>query len=368
MVNRFCPQCGKSVDTLIQTESGFCCDECAGLSGPEIPLEDRFDFHECVTCHKVSLSGADPWISLTEADPQDRMRELILRLFVLRHLRCVDAQVDINFPDFVTAQGKSPPFEAEIIIEEGHAPKVQNHVLFVKPHYTVCKTCSRKSSNYFTATVQIRGEPLSNPTVTETILSDLRRFTAEVENKSEQMFVNKIIEKKFGIDFQLSTYDFATLVANHIKQRYGAKLEESKHLMGKGDSGVELYRHTIAVRLLPFQKHYAIFFENEVCIVRNFQSKFIQLYSLTRNLDLKIEAKYVFAGPVQIIAKPSEFLQFEVISDDEEFLHLMNRQNGETVTALKSTFDVVPLIGALLFAVTYEGKLYFIPGYVYGQR
>ena len=359
------------MDSLTQTESGYCCDECAGLTSPAIPLDDRFDFYECVTCQKVSLTGVDPWTALKETDPQDRMREIVLRLFVLRQLRCIDAQFDAVIPDFVTSQEKAPPFQAEIIIEQGRGdhPIVQTHPLFVKPHYTVCKTCSRKSSNYFTATVQIRGEPLSDASLYETILEDLQRFTEDLEKKNEQNFVNKVIEKPFGIDLQLSTYDFAILVANHVKQRYGAKLEESKHLMGRGgETGGELYRHTIAVRLLPFQKHYAILYDGELCIVRNFQSKFIHLYSLSRKLEFKIEVKYVFASPVQIIAKPADFLQFEVISDDQEFLHLTNPQNGATVTALKTDFEVIPSIGSMIYAVSYQEKLNFIPGHVYGSR
>ena len=107
-------------------------------------LDDRFDYYECVSCHKASATGLEPWISLEEKDPKDRLRELILRLFLLRYFKNARVQADIDFPDHITLKEKAPPFEASILIEEceGDHPRVQEHTLFVKPHYAVCLTCS----------------------------------------------------------------------------------------------------------------------------------------------------------------------------------------------------------------------------------
>ncbi|OLS13852.1 MAG: NMD3 family protein [Promethearchaeota archaeon CR_4] len=361
MVRRFCPKCGKSVDTLVQTENGLFCEECANALLPLIQIGDRFDFYECGICKRVSATGSsDSWIPIGQQDPQNRLQEIILRLFLLKSIAKLDVQVDIDIPADIGGSEKCPPFDAYISIKSSkNEEKMSKFTVFVKPHYVVCTNCSRRRGHYFTATLQIRGELLSDSTMKENLLNEVEKYAKDLEGKNQEMFVAKVVQERQGFDLQLSTLHMALLLSTHIKNKYGAKLEESKRLMGLGEDGGEVYRYTILVHLLPYKKDFVIFFEGEPCLVVGINSKITTLFGLERKITFRRENKVLFSHPPKIIATPGNFLTFELISEDQTFLHLIDTHTGATISELKSNFPQKLPIGSTIYGIRVNDKTFF---------
>ncbi len=361
MVRRFCPKCGKSVDSLVQTENGLFCQECANESLPPIKIGDRFDFYQCVMCEKASASGVpDSWIVISQGDPGNRLREIILRLFLLKSISKLDVQVDIEVPENLGEGDKCPPFTAFIMV---HSPenedKSSKFTVFVKPNYVVCTNCSRRRGHYFTATVQIRGELLSEGPVKEKLLDEIQMYAKDLEEKNDSMFISKVIQERQGFDLQVSTRYMANLLAAYVKKKYGAKLEETKRLMGLGEDGGEVYRHTIAVHLLPYKKNFVILYDGEPCLVEGINGKITTLFGLERKITFRRENKALFSHPPKIIATPENFLKFEVISEDMTFIHLIDNQTGATISEIKSVIPHNIHIGSTISGIKQNDKIFY---------
>ncbi len=361
LVRRFCPKCGKSVDSLVQTENGFFCQDCAKASLPPLKIGDRFDYYQCVICNKVSGSGApDSWIAISQEDPQDRIRELILRLFLLKSIAKLDLQADIEIPENIGEEEKCQPFDAFITL---YSPENENPLskvsIFVKPHHIVCTNCSRRRGHYFTATVQIRGELLSDSTVKEKFLDEILKYAKDLECKNETMFVSKVVQERQGFDLQVSSRYMASLLSTYVKKRYGAKLEESKRLMGLAADGGEEYRHTIAVHLLAFRKNSIILFEGEPCLVEGINAKVTTLFGLERRITFRKETKIFFSHPAKTIASPENFLKFEIISEDKTFFHLLDHQTGATISEDKAILPRDVLLGSTIFGIRMNDKTFY---------
>ena len=361
MVRRFCPKCGKSVNELIQTDRGLFCKQCVDMSVPIIKIGDRFDFYQCTLCGKVSATGSrDSWIGIDQNDPRERLREILLRLYVQKYIKTANLNVDLKIPENIGQQEKIPPFEALLFVEfPGNENKSAKFSIFVKPHYSVCTNCSRRRGHYFTATVQIRGNLLSNISVREDLLDEIQKYTNDLEEKNESMFVSKVIQERQGFDLQVSTRFMANLIATYIKKKYGAKLEETKRLMGIGDDGGEIYRHTIAVHLLPYRKNFVVGFEDEPCLVQKINGKTTIFFSLKRKIIFRKENKMLFSRPIKILAIPENFLRFEIISEEQSFFHLTNLQTGATFIEMKSNLPQNLQIGSQIFGVQVNDKIFY---------
>ncbi len=361
MVRRFCPKCGKSVDTLVQTENGLFCQDCANALFPSIKIGDRFDLYQCSMCGKASSTGApESWIVIGEEDSHDRLREIILRLFLLKSISKFDVQVDIEIPESVGGQDKYPPFDASVTI---HSPENENKLtkfsIFVKPHYVVCANCSRRRGHYFTATVQVRGDLLADSSVKEKLFEEIQNYAKDLEEKNESMFVSKVVQERQGFDLQVSTRYMANLLSAYIKKKYGARLEETKRLMGLGEDGGEVYRHTIAVHLLPIKKNFVVLYDGEPCLVQGINSKITTFFGLARKITFRKENKVLFSHPPKIIATPENFLKFEIISEDQTFIHLINNQTGVTISEIKSVLPQNIQVGSTISGIKVDDKTYY---------
>ncbi len=361
LVRRFCPKCGKSVDSLVQTENGLFCQDCAKESLPPLKIGDRFDFYQCVECGKFSGSGAsDTWVPIGQEDPQERMQELILRLFLLKFICKLDLQADIEIPENIGETVKCQPFNAFVTLySPGNETPLSKVTIFVKPHYVVCTNCSRRRGHYFTATVQIRGELLLDTTVKEKLIDDVMAYAKDLECKNETMFISKVVQERQGFDLQVSTRYMASLLSAYIKKKHGAKLEESKRLMGLGEDGGEVYRYTIAVHLLPFKKSFIIEFEDEPCLVEGINAKVTTLFGLKRRITFRKETKTFFSHTPKILATPENFVQFEIISEDKTFLHLIDHQTGATISEDKAVLPRNVQIGSKIFGIRTNDKNFY---------
>ncbi|MDD5178630.1 MAG: NMD3-related protein [Candidatus Nanoarchaeia archaeon] len=103
------------------------------------------------------------------------------------------------------------------------------------------KSFEPSRSNYYEAIVQIR--PRSN---------EVLDFIGKEVEKRNDVFISKIVEKKFGYDVYLNSQRFTrNVLAKKLKAHFrNAEIKSSRALFSRSRmSSKEIYRSTILIRL-----------------------------------------------------------------------------------------------------------------------
>ncbi|MEA1905205.1 MAG: 60S ribosomal export protein NMD3, partial [Candidatus Hadarchaeota archaeon] len=141
----------------------------------------------------------------------------------------------------VFAQGKFQGSQAE--------PLSQRARVKVKLKRTTCDVCSRVSSGYYEAILQVRGEG----ELPEERLARVRRTLEEgvfaAHKRDRSAFVAKVERKHGGLDFYLSSLALARQMARLLKSEFGAEVQESAKLVGRDKSGRRKFRVSVLSRL-----------------------------------------------------------------------------------------------------------------------
>lgn len=123
--------------------------------------------------------------------------------------------------------------------------------MIVRLEHRTCPTCSRKSGRYYTARIQLRSA-LDTP----------RERASDRRERLDRLWTEAVAEVRpawrealswrealpEGWDYFLTDSIVARALARYLKQRLGARLEESASLYGRKD-GRDVYRVTFCLRV-----------------------------------------------------------------------------------------------------------------------
>ena len=207
-----CPRCGAKSGERKFVEN-FCIDCFKGYIDLDPPA--AVEIPVCRKCDRVKLSG---W---QEKDAKE------LGNYILKQCKV----------EYDTAKAKvSDDGDCDIsfvIKAEDSLIEVSEHV-GIKYTQTMCERCSRASSSYFEAILQLRGSS-----------EDVERMRKKIEPELERdTFISKTVELKKGVDFYVGSKQ----VASSVISRFGLKPKISNKLHGVQD-GQRVYRTTFSVRL-----------------------------------------------------------------------------------------------------------------------
>ncbi|MDD2655576.1 MAG: NMD3-related protein [Candidatus ainarchaeum sp.] len=203
-----CPRCG-ATNEKTQFMGPFCID-CAPFK-LECPKE--FSIELCPKCGKMRI--ARDWIKFDAPIIEKLLRR-----------KC---KGNIEKMEYDPYSGKATFF----INKDNNLMQVSRDVEF-KPIKNLCPNCSRKSSGYFEAIIQLRGRP-------ERIAKYEKLLTTALKEKT---FIAKTEQKKEGKDLYVG--DSKQVVA--LFRELGLKVVISRTLHGLRQ-GKRLYRTTFLLRL-----------------------------------------------------------------------------------------------------------------------
>ena len=148
-------------------------------------------------------------------------------------------------------------------MSEAHTPNVRiNH--------TVCPDCSKKSSGYYEAVIQLRADEreLDSDEIAnaEEIIG---RVIEKQARKDKLAYIPQIATPKEGKDYYIGSLKTARKVAGQLKEELGGTTKESPRLISEDKStGKGLYRIWISLRLPKFIKEDFVRY-NETIYQRN---------------------------------------------------------------------------------------------------
>ena len=101
-------------------------------------------------------------------------------------------------------------------------------------------------ADYYQAIIQIRPY---NEEVVRFINNQVRK------RNDERIFISKIVEDKYGIDFFISSNKFARIIGKKLTKSFEGELKESVKLYSRDrHAGKNLYRVTVCFKVSPFGK------------------------------------------------------------------------------------------------------------------
>jgi len=211
-MEKICPRCGAK-----STERKFIENFCADCfkSFIDLDLPPSVEIPVCRQCDRVKLRE---W--------QEKDKEAIGQ-FVLRACGIKEGDVKIHVND----DGEC---RIEVVSErEGAKIEVEDRV-GIKYVQTLCDRCSRTSSGYYEAIIQLRGSAEK--------VGNMRANMQPILEKDS--FISKTVESKRGVDF----YVGSRKAAEEALAEFSLKPLISNKLYGVKD-GQRVYRTTFSVRL-----------------------------------------------------------------------------------------------------------------------
>lgn len=119
----------------------------------------------------------------------------------------------------------------------------QRKTVKVKLDETTCDRCSKISSGYFEAVVQIRGSDEKVENVLEVAKEALEN------SRNKKAFVSDVEKVENGVNLSIGSKSVARRIAKKISSRYKTERKDTKTLYGE-EEGQRKYRSTYLVRIL----------------------------------------------------------------------------------------------------------------------
>lgn len=231
MKNKFCPGCGKKTNDLIE---GIC-SECYHKKNEIVNLPKEIKIDACWRCNNLKHKG--------------KWKNIILeKLLEEKILDVLEVEGKIKKVDIILDDPNKKPFtvEVEATITKDDVEFVESDTIIVDINKGICDICSRISSGYYQAILQLRG-PQNKINPSMEIANEI------IENSSSSMaFISKIEEVKNGVDLYLGSKSTAKKISKVLSERFKTENKSSKTIYGLKD-GKKIYRSTYLVKFIDEQ-------------------------------------------------------------------------------------------------------------------
>ena len=169
----------------------------------------------------------------------------------------------------------------------------KNNREIIKIKTTLCPTCARASSGYFEGILQLRNKDNKS-------FDEITDYIDTMIKCKDDVFISKVTELKNGIDIYLSSNRFLKHISKDIQSRFGGELKTSRKLYSRDhQTGKELYRGTILIRLPNFSRGMVIKINKKIVYVKSISGSRITGTDLENCRDVNIPYK----EPDDIITK-----------------------------------------------------------------
>lgn len=202
-----CPKCGRSSDEVEFIEA-FCIN-CYPFN---VKVQKEVVIKQCSRCNRMRIKGE--WKEMNRKEIEEYIAG-----------KC---RGDFFSMSYDYGRGK-----ATFFVRKGNRILKVEKDIALKINKMLCDSCAKKSSGYYEAIVQVRGEP-----------EKAERYAALIEKElGRKTFISKIERKKEGIDFYVGS---TTKVIETLSE-LGVKYRMTKKLVGR-KKGKRVFRTTFAIR------------------------------------------------------------------------------------------------------------------------
>jgi len=311
----FCVECGKEGPIF---RDGVCVDCYLKThkfsEGPSI-----IDLTTCVNCGSYKFKNT--W---TSDFFDDVLRRTIRNTFhISKELKNVEITTE--------CKKKKETVECKVIIS-GFLDKIEiseEHNLTIRIKRAICDVCSRQSSGYYEAIIQIRPDrtKLSREEIDD-LGSTVRSLVEQIRNKGNRaLFITDEGEKHGGLDFFLSEKNSAQVIAKKIQEQYGGEIKQSSKNVGMKDSK-QIYRMTYLIRLPAYRKDDFISYKKSFYLIISIHANRVRMMSLDNWEETSVDIKEL--EKTKILGGKNLVKEMIFVSQTKKEVQLMDPKNYKT--------------------------------------
>ncbi len=231
-MNKFCPKCGTPI------EKGIFCKACDPQTLEFKPIKIKL----CPS-KKYFLKGR--W---TKFDEIRDVTKVAIKKTIDKKIKLIQGLE--AYPDILKKTGLKKNYD--IIIEfEG-----EEYIIPISVEITTSPSFCKVGTTYFEGILQLRDAN-----------DEIKTFVKD-ELDANEIYVNKIDEKKDGADYYFIKKRFITRVADKLITKYGGFMDANAQLFTQdSQTSKELYRLNVVVYISPFKKGDAILKQDELMLI-----------------------------------------------------------------------------------------------------
>lgn len=345
----FCPKCGKTNEKLFNGLCRSCfIDEINLISVPETTKVTI-----CAHCGS-NLQGRK-WID-TSQSPEDTVSSSIMK-----HLKADETaenlEISINILNICGSTFECLLRVNATVLGE---PVQREYPVKVILNKTVCPECSKFASGYYEAVIQIRADKrLPSPAEIRRSDETIKENIERISKKNRMAYISERLKIKEGVDYYVGSFKVAKKLTSTLKNILGGTVKESPRLMGRDkNTGKDLYRVWISLRLPHFQKGDFVSYKGLKAQVSNFNGDKIHL----RNLESPGAASVSWRDyeKIRVIAKKEDVKSAMVTAKTPKSIQILHPDTYQPLDMEVSPELLDVEIGEELKVVEIESVIYIL--------
>lgn len=314
----FCPRCGKTDEEIYNGVCKSCFLEDIVLA--EVPNEIEITI--CAHCQSRLISGK--WYELELSDEEIILNTLNDHITLNEYAK--DVEIDVE-----TTLARGSNIECLVHIKGNVLGEIieQDYKLNVKIIRTVCPECSKFTSGYYEAVIQLRADNrVPDDEEITTVDAIIANNINKISKKNKMAYISERAVLKEGIDYYVGSYKVAKKLSSSIKDHDGGVIKESPRLMGRDKSaGKDLYRIWISVRLPYFRIQDFIKYENLLGQVIGIDGKKVLLKDLVSRNQTSIQWRNY--DNIETVAKKEDIKETTVTAKTPNSIQILHPDTYE---------------------------------------
>ncbi len=349
LIEMFCPRCGKTNEKLFNGLCRSCfIDEINLVSVPE-----TIEVTICAHCGSI-LQGRR-WIDSSLSSEDIIFSGIMENVKANENAENLDISIkilNISGSTFECLLRMNALVLGEPVQRECPVKVILNR--------KVCPDCSKFASGYYEAVIQIRADKrLPSPEEIRRSDNAIKENVERISKKNRMAYISQRLKIKEGVDYYVGSFKVAKKLTSTLKNILGGTIKESPRLMGRDkNTGKDLYRVWISLRLPQFQKGDFISYKGLKAQVSDFNGDKIHL----RNLESSGTASVSWRDykKIKVIAKKEDIKSAMITAKTPKSIQILH---PDTYQPMDMEIDQELLkyeIGEELKVVEIEGTLYIL--------
>ncbi|WP_414468279.1 60S ribosomal export protein NMD3 [Methanobacterium sp. ACI-7] len=316
----FCPKCGNTDEEVVEGVCKSCFLEELVLA--EVPNEIEITL--CAHCESRLISGK--WYELELTDEEIILNTLNKEIKLNKYAEGVEMDVEM-----LMARGSIIEtivhIKANVLGETIH----QDYKMNVKIIRTVCPECSKLTSGYYEAVIQLRADnrvpDMQEIASIDTLIAD---NISKISKKNKMAYISERSVLKEGIDYYVGSYKVAKNLTNILKDHFGGVMKESPRLMGRDKSkGKDLHRIWISLRIPYFRVNDFIKYEGSIGQVLNIDGKKVLFRDLISSNQISVQWRNY--DKIETVAKKEDIKETTVTAKTPSSIQVLHPDTYEPI-------------------------------------
>ena len=345
----FCPECGR---TDVELFEGVCKD-CYLKDYQFLKIPENITVTVCKHCNAKLEGGKWQEEEIPEEEIIYRALENNIEVDELAQDEEIELEIDQMRGTIAECYVEATATVLGELMSEAHTPNVRiNH--------TVCPDCSKKSSGYYEAVIQLRADEreLDSDEIAnaEEIIG---RVIEKQARKDKLAYIPQIATPKEGKDYYIGSLKTARKVAGQLKEELGGTTKESPRLITEDkNTGKGLYRTWISFRLPKINVGDFIRFNSKIARITAITGSRIQVEDLESHEDISL--KWRDYDSIEMIASEKDVEKAMISSISPSWIQILDPEDYSPIDfEMNEKFKDLN-IGDEIDVLKYENKIFII--------